>query len=415
MAKYGFGGIKDGRTTKNNSSFNLLNSFKLDNVISTGRVVSIILDDTHPRYEELGGPKAIGFVEFVDYKDRPGDYSTVQKGTSIKVARPFFTNVKNYPVVNELISTITGPTSGIQQNTSNKTIYYLGTINLWNHPHHNGIPYSAGSAASTQNQTYLSSTITPNLLLNTQPNINFGNTFKEKTSIRPLQAYEGDIIYEGRWGNSIRFGSTAKTTNNPNPWSQSGLEGNPITIIRNGQPVTQEEGWNPVLEDINEDYSSIYLTNNQQVPFKPSSINNFFSYNTKPIDANSYTGNQIIVTSGRLYFNTKEDHLLLSSAKSINLNAVESINIDTIGTVIMQAGRVNLGSKNATEPVLLGDTTAALLKELISIVKILSTACKTASNPGGPVTQLQAAAAKTLPRLAKLNTEIIKSQRTFTV
>jgi hypothetical protein len=40
--------------------------------------------------------------------------------------------------------------------------------------------------------------------------INLGSTFQEKTNIYPLLSYEGDYIMEGRWGNSIRFGSTVK-------------------------------------------------------------------------------------------------------------------------------------------------------------------------------------------------------------
>ena len=37
---------------------------------------------------------------------------------------------------------------------------------------------------------------------------------------------------------------------------------------------------------------------------------------------------QIILNSGRLVFNTTEDHLLLSSAKSISLSSTGTVNID---------------------------------------------------------------------------------------
>jgi len=56
---------------------------------------------------------------------------------------------------------------------------------------------------------------------------------------------------------------------------------------------------------------------------------------------------------------------MLSSIKSINLNAKESINFDTTGNTILQSNQVFLGSKNATEPVLLGDETVALLRNLL--------------------------------------------------
>ena len=40
---------------------------------------------------------------------------------------------------------------------------------------------------------------------------------------------------------------------------------------------------------------------------------------------NQYKGNQVILNAGRLLLNSKSDHLLLSSNKSINLNAQESV------------------------------------------------------------------------------------------
>ena len=71
-----------------------------------------------------------------------------------------------------------------------------------------------------------------------------------------LLAFAGDIIVEGRWGNSIRFGSTAKTDNiiYTNNWSNTGDNGDPITILRNGQPIdSPDNGFTPIIEDINKD------------------------------------------------------------------------------------------------------------------------------------------------------------------
>jgi hypothetical protein len=76
------------------------------------------------------------------------------------------------------------------------------------------------------------------------------------------------MILEGRFGNSIRFGSTnnSQEISNPNAWSDSGNTGDPITIIRNGQSSNlDEKGWLPTTERINEDASSIYLTSNQRL------------------------------------------------------------------------------------------------------------------------------------------------------
>ena len=201
--------------------------------------------------------------------------------------------------------------------------------------------------------------------------LDLGNTFQERGYIHSLVPYEGDIIYEGRWGNSIRFGSTIKTKILPsiglNNWSQGpSASGDPITIIRNGQSPKENKtaGYLQIVENINEDLSSIYLTSTQTIPLNASSVS-YFSYpNNPPQDINKFSDPQLIYNSGRIVLNTNQDHLLLSSIKSVNLNAIESVNIDT-PTTIIQSNNVLLGSKNATEPVLLGDSTITTLASIL--------------------------------------------------
>ena len=64
--------------------------------------------------------------------------------------------------------------------------------------------------------------------------------------------------------NSIRLGSTVQ--NKPNEWSSVGENGDPILIIRNGQPsgLTQDS-WIPTTENINQDQSSAYFTKGQKL------------------------------------------------------------------------------------------------------------------------------------------------------
>jgi len=187
-------------------------------------------------------------------------------------------------------------------------------------------------------------------------------------------------------------------------------------ILRNGQGSSYSTSWELITEDINTDASSIYLTSNQKINLKPSSTNNYLSYgNSKPVQADSYTGNQIIISSGRLFLNSQNDHILLSSAKSINLNALDSINFDTTGDTILQAGRVKLGSQLAKEPLLLGDITVTQLELMLDIIKELLTAASTAANGGGPVANLNTAAGKLLTKANLINLNQIKSTRNFTI
>jgi len=354
----------------------------------SARVISIVLDDSHPRFHELGGWSALGAIEY-DAASNP-KYSS----SPFPVAYPLDPNIKNYPLINEIIviqSAFASSKELFEKDIniiSGKTKkYYSSKVNIWNHPHHNGYSFNISNQLPPQNKTYNQAELgSSSEIINNPITLNLGKTFRERPNIHPLLPFEGDIIYEGRWGNSIRLGSTIKDSFRNNNWSKTGQNGDPIIIIRNGQGNQTEEGWLPITENINNDESSVYLTSIQNIPLKASSIS-YTSYPTPPTTPDQYTGAQIILNSGRLVFNSYNDHILLSSAKSINLNSQESVNIDT-KKFITQADKIFLGKEDlATEPLLLGDTTAQLLRDLTSSVKELANTLQTlTSAPVAPFT-----------------------------
>lgn len=415
MAKFGFGAINNNYNPGSLGTNKVEDASKIANINATGRVVSIVLDDTHPRYEELGGSKAIGAVEIVEVSSGTTDYSITTKNQNYKVAYPLQPGLKNYPLINEIVYLTSQPTKKLQVRTGARALYYISIVNLWNHSHHNAIPYAAGSSTPENSKSYQDTALgSINKLTDSTGTIKLGEYFQERPNIYPLQPFEGDFIYEGRWGNSIRLTGTAP---NKNPWSSEGTQGDAITIIRNGQTDNpNKNGWDFTVEDINTDPSSIYLTTTQKIPLTASSTN-YFSYKTDtPTNPDEYVGNQVLLNSGRLIFNTTEDHLMLSSAKSISLSSLTTVNIDA-SEMIIQTTKIYLGSKNAKEPLLLGDTTAALLKDMLNILTKLTEACVLAANGGGPVAPLNGTASKLLPRLQKLAPKIdsIKSTYNFTV
>ena len=212
------------------------------------------------------------------------------------------------------------------------------------------------------------------------------------------------------------MGSTVPNT--PNNWSSIGQSGDPLTILRNGQGNQSDEGWIPTVEDINNNDSSIYLTSTQQIPLNPAS-SDYTSYSSNPPESpQKYSGKQIILSSGRLVFNTTNDHLLLSSNKSINLNALGGVNIDT-NTFTVQSTNVYLGSKNATEPLLLGNQTVNLINQLISTLSSFATVCSTlvSTPPGTPLAPLNIASTQLVSSLNALKTNLtnIKSKYNYTV
>jgi len=403
MSKFGFGALNDGSNPGTSGTSKTLDALKLASLNSTGRVLSVVMDDTHPRYNELGGSKAIGAVELVEVSGGTADYSTTVKNQNYKVAFPLQPGVKNYPLINEIVYLVSQPTKKLQQRTSAVSLYYISVVNLWNHPHHNAIPYSAGSNTPANSKNYQDTVLgSTNKLTDSSGEIKFGNYFIERPNIYPLQPFEGDIIYEGRWGNSIRFGSTIKTKENQiplNTWSEgTSTSGDPITLIRNGQGTQSNQGWIPIEESINNDDASIYLTSTQKIPLKASSTI-YNSYQTAPTTPDQYAGKQVILNSGRLIFNTTQDHLLLSSAQSIGFNAVSGFNFDTKADFTIDAPSIKLGGKNATEPILKGDALVTELQKLINQLIQLTTVLVA-------VPQTSAAAQLVLSELPKISANI---------
>jgi hypothetical protein len=372
-------------------------------------VNDVVLDDTSKYFTNVGEYNGLGSIYFEVVK---GNYKS--KG----FAKPYFSNISNFPLLEELVYIFSLPSPDIQNNNYKKVYYYITPINVWNSNHHNGIPniFRNTEVPESQQRDYTQTEAgAVRRVEDGSSDIVLGKTFKEKSNIKPLRKFEGDFVLEGRLGNSIRFGSTILLNDKPiTPWSTGSNSGDPIILIRNGQGDRGSVGYLPTVEDINLDPSSIYLTSTQNIPLVASSTT-YFSYKTDPpTNPNQYTGKQILVNSGRLVFNTTEDHLLLSSVKSISLSSLLSVNLDA-SEVIMQTGKIYLGSKNANEQLVLGNTAVAQLEEIVDILKTLLNACKLAANSGGPVASLKGVADTLTTRLNSINLKAMLSNSNYTV
>lgn len=346
---------------------------------TSARVISIILDNTHPLFDEYGQWDSIGTI-FYDSIEAPTPYLPVKDPQSealsyYPTAKPLYPQYKAFPLINETVILIQGPSLESTVATSATNWYYISVVNLWNSQQQNVLPDQIFNEYLSNNQTKTIQEVdagSPQIENSTDLNVEIGSTFVTKKNIYPLRPYEGDVIQEGRWGNSIRLGSTV--TGSDNLWSNTGNNGDPITLIRNGQYSVIQEPGEYILENINLDDSSIYLTSNQQIPLEAASSNDYLSYSSNPPTLPSeYTGKQIILNSGRLVFNSDLDHILLSSQKSINLNSQLSVNIDARSEFIVQTPTVYLGDTQNAQPLVLGNDLVDLLTDLVSDIDSLAT------------------------------------------
>jgi hypothetical protein len=275
--------------------------------------------------------------------------------------------------------------------TVNIKYYYLTPVKTWaNNIHTNPTPAQQENIkGSNQNKSITEIEAGSPNISTKQNTTSFkpGIYFNEKSNIYPLYPFEGDVILEGRFGNSLRLGSTDISGSTPlNNWSNSPSNGDPITILRNGQdPSLTGSAQFLITEDINKDLSSIYITSKQNIPIEVASTNDYLSYGDNPpvLPKNYAENSQVIVNSGRLIFNSTNDHILLSSNKSINLNSIEGIYTDTIGDTVFQSNKVYLGGTKNSQPIILGDELVTLLTDVLNDLSTLTNTLQ--SQPGVPI------------------------------
>ena len=317
-----------------------------------GRVVDIILSPSHPRFEEAGGWNSVGAII---YRPINRDYSEENLET-LPIAYPMKTHIRVTPVLNEIVELEKGPSESLSESASSTKTYYTEIIGIWNHPHTN---------------------IYPDITRN-DGEYEVGEEFTEAADINPLNPFEGDVLLEGRHGQSIRFNGVY---NENALWTTKESTGHPIIIIANGQ-IQTENGYETITEDINGDAASIYLTNTHTLPLASLDFPRN-SYKNTPISEESYEGNQVALVSDRIILRSRTDHTLISSAKSTGILG-ETVNLDGNSTINLESPRINLG-KDAKEQGVLGnklqEVLTDVLEELASMGKNLVTAGLTLKSP----------------------------------
>lgn len=422
MTKFGFSGLNSSQNSSLNTlSTNVgLNKEYTDNLIIVGRVIDIILDNNHDQFPKQGKWRSIGTIEIVDTKIQS---SNNEPGSSLIFAKPLFSNIKQYPLKGEIVIILSLPSQEIMNGKPKPQLYYLNSINIWNSQHHNAVPFfTQTSATNTQNKNYTVTSLgSTNKDTSSVPSFNLGTGVIERGNLHPLWSFPGDYIIEGRWSNSIRLGSTYKSS--LNSWSNSGENGNPITIISNGQPKdAAPEGYIPISEDINKDLSSIYLTSNQKIPINPTQFLTKSYINNIPDKPNQYIESQVILNANRILINSNKDHILLNSSLTIGFNSSKGFNFDTPTNFIVVAPVIRLGDKDTTNPMLRGEETVAALNTVCDQLIKISTALSTLVEilPGVPKVAVNIAASEAINVLTTLKGQLgvpgnLKSKTNFLI
>lgn len=225
----------------------------------------------------------------------------------------------------------------------------------------------------------------------------YGDYYTTQNNIHNLKLYEGDVLLEGRFGQSIRFSGY---NNSKNVFS-------PTTIIRNGEsPINRKaSAIVSVEEDINRDGSSIVMSSDQyELPFQPGTVDDKgkSDFSTKPDSFEDFPskliGDNILINSGRIILSAKNAEMIFYSKKNygfisdggmsidnklgIDVSVGDNINILTNNKdIVMYTGKgsIFLGSEGTLEPLVKGQQLVDILAELIDTITL-----QTFLTPSGP-------------------------------
>lgn len=325
--------------TKLSSNGNSLSTPRINPELILVRVKDVILDKAHPEYNKYGGVDSIGAIKYAPIDTNIDTEDT----TTLPPAFPINNHSKVLPLRNEVVYLIKGVKGdGFYDDTD----YYLSPITLFNDI--NFIPSEDRRDNSPKEG---------------------GLEFKGNPNLRPLYPFNGDVILQGRFGQSLRFtGGKSfenKLTNDTN-------KEKPLTILTNGHKEVALDSL--YVEDINSDLTSIYLASDHILPLEQSRDKYASAKNRPTLTKNYNLSSQTVITSGRIHLNASKDDILLSSTGKIALTG-EQVSIDGVSSIGLDANKIYLGEKAMRfelQPVLLGNQTELFLFELLTALETLS-------------------------------------------
>jgi hypothetical protein len=338
-------------------------------------VYSIILDENHPKIKSGELTVAdVGSVECRLLNDVTGE--------SLLIARPLDSTVTILPIRNQTVFVqklgsgyvYTQISKGFSPNISDSD-NSISTL----------FDEAQSAAASGNKAEGYSNVISTGIARSNTSDVNdfdgYGDYFTAEEGIHKLKLYEGDVLFQSRFGQSIRLSG----------YNNSENKFFPTLTIRSGESPENRKKDSDVLveENINEDGNIIFLGSGDKLLEWTLPTTNakesFFNYPTE------LKGNQILLSSDRIILSAKASQMIFASkedmgfitdgqfsidtTKGINVTADDNIYFDIKGNRDFQittsgGGSIALGSTNKfeLEPAVKGKTLVKLLSEFMLIV-----------------------------------------------
>jgi hypothetical protein len=283
-------------------------------------VEDVILDSTHPFYSKVDGYN-IGTIRV-----RILEYTQTIEHKLLPWADPIDRTMLEIPLIGELVL--------LQKVRGN--FFYTKRVSFAHRIQEDGWIGSRKNLNARPNNR-AKDNIRSAVELD-QFNVEFGKYFYPDSRVRQLHPFEGDMIFQGRMGHSIRFGSSKM-----DPASE-GLAPNIILRAGQGKDVEQDAAsidtvFGLVLEDVNKDASSVWLTSDQVVILDAATKSaGSWARSYKGLgDTGQIKGASIVANSDRIVLNSKNTDITLFSREEIHLNSFNNTSIDTDNSILLTA------------------------------------------------------------------------------
>jgi len=225
-----------------------------------GHVVDICMDATSPLYTS---PKDIGKIVF---RDLVKEFNRAEKDIK-NIAYPLDRSVARYPMPGEEVIIYRAIGEGGTASTliMSNICFYSFVVSAMHNVTFNSNPFMGTDTTHVDpNKPFTPYSETKKRFDKKLKDINTVKDAEDKVKVyKQLQPYTGDFILQGRFGNTIRFGSTSQ--NNDSSWSKSGVSGDAIMVMRVDRDFAVDETSMMTSEDIDKDDASIYMCTSQRV------------------------------------------------------------------------------------------------------------------------------------------------------
>jgi len=272
--------------------------------------------------------------------------------------------------------------------------YYLGPLNTMNNPNWNldhldipDINLSKNKSAKSSLKDKLN--ISKNFSVIESSRLHKMSNEQLDGDQKSLNDICGDIVYEGRYGNSIRIGSRAVNpyiiiSNGRNPQNivESNNDGTILALLNKGT-IRQHFNFDSKFdgEDLIEN-QFLLAGDSIQEPKRLIGIDN---YNYEYLD------DQFLLNSKKITFNAKNENVTISSFNNTILGAGNELKIITNNSTTIESSNIYLGeqAKEKKEPLVLGNQLKEILDEMLGLIESLKmTGCIAGlSGPIDPISQ----------------------------